>query len=279
MPSLREIEKTVGTIWINREARDWFLKGRPKKGAPNSIEDLSSDVLDVLDPKGAELYGRLINFGHYDLLCSIFPYCHKVLGKSWDEVAEEYFLEYPSDHYNLNRICRHFSQFFANHAELLEKYPYLAELADYEWLELERAEDPALIERADDVSIDSLERIGSYSPVVNPTLVLRKYEFPILEMASHFENAKRIKRKFEKQNCNIIMYRDPAGNRVRIMELGKVASALVLQGQAAGSTYQDLLRSALELNPQGDPQALIVQFLELVEELQADNIFVGSRRI
>ncbi|MBX9571297.1 MAG: putative DNA-binding domain-containing protein [Candidatus Obscuribacterales bacterium] len=278
MPSLRDIEKTVGTIWIDRTARQWLLSGSLKKKAPKIAEGLNPEVLKEIDRKGADLYGRLINFGHYDLLCSIYPYCQKVLGKDWDYIAEKYFKAYPSDHYNLNKICRHFPVFISECSDEMEKYPYLAELADYEWLELEKVEDGSKIERAESVAIDSLEKISIYSPVVNQTLTLRRYEYPILEMTSHFEEAKRIRKKFAKDSCNVVIYRDPSTHRVRFIELGKVAAAVVEKAQKDQSSYQDLLRLAIELNPNKNPQDLVVQLLELIEELQTDTVFVGSSK-
>lgn len=275
MPSLRDIEKTVGTIWIDRKARQWFLSGSLKKKAPECVEHLNADVLKEVDRKGAELYGRLINFGHYDLLCCIYPYCQKVLGKDWEYIAEKYFKEYPSDHYNLNRICRHFPEFISTCSEEMAKYPYLAELADYEWLELAKVEDATPIERAESVSIDSLEKISIYSPIVNQTLVLRRYKYPILEMTSHFEEAKRIRKKFKEDACNVVIFRDPT-HRVRFIELGNVAAAVVEKAQSEQSSYQDLLRLAIEMNPNRNPQDMVVQLLELIEELQTDTVFVGS---
>jgi uncharacterized protein len=278
VPSLRDIEKTVGTIWIDRKTRDWFLAGSPKKKAPQNADELNPDVLKEIDRKGAELYGRLINFGHYDLLCSIYPYCQKVLGKMWELVAEQYFKDYPSDHYNLNKICRHFPEFISKCTEEMKRYPYLAELADYEWLELEKVEDGTSIDKAEDVAIDSLEMISLYSPVVNQTLTLRRYEYPILEITSHFEETNKIRRKFEKEPCNVVIYRDPSTHKVRFIELGNVAAAVVEKAQTERSSYQDLLRLAIEMNPGKNPQDLVVQLLELIEELQTDNVFVGSSK-
>lgn len=278
MPSLRDIEKTVGTIWIDRSARQWFLSGNKKKKAPKSAQGLNPDVLKEIDRKGADLYGRLINFGHYDLLCSIYPYCQKVLGKDWDYIAEKYFRDYPSDHFNLNKICRHFSEFISKCNEEMEKYPYLAELADYEWLELEKVENGSVIEQAETIAIDSLEKLSIYTPVVNQTLTLRQYQFPILEMTAHFEEAKRIRKKFAKDPCNVVIYRDPATHRVRFIELGNVAAAVVEKAQKEQSSYQDLLRLAIEMNENKNPQDIVVQLLELIEELQTDTVFVGSRK-
>lgn len=277
MPSLRDIEKTVGTVWLNREVRNWIMSGANKSKAPAIAEQLNSEVIAQLDRKGAALYGRLINFGHHDLIESIFPFCKKAIADDWDSIVEKYFHHYPSDHYNLNKICRHFSQFLSDHGgKLVEKYPYLPELADYEWLELEKLEDQTDIIRAEQVSICDLQMISKYAPVVNQTLILCKYDYPIAEIANNFESAKRPRKKFAPKKCNLCIYRDPDTHRVRFVELGEASAAIVETAAKQATVYQDLLRQTIDLTPELSPQTAALEFIELVEGLQTDNIFVGS---
>ncbi len=97
MPSLREIEQSVATLWLNREAREWLIKGR-KKEKPESLKDVPEELLQAVDRDGVALYGGLISYGHQDVMESIYPYCARLLGKKWLTVVEDYLLKFPPDH-------------------------------------------------------------------------------------------------------------------------------------------------------------------------------------
>ena len=313
MPSLREIEKTLTVFWLDRQAREWALENpvadnndagdsnststssksneqkrsskqrsskKAPKAAPASASQLNTEVLKELDLEGAALYGRMINFGQYDLLSSIYPFCEKVIGKEWDDLVYDYYRQFPSDHYNLNKSCRHLSEYFSKFAaKLCQKYPFLSELADYEWLEVEKMEDAPQIIKAEDVSISNLEMISTYFPAVNQTLTLRHYEYPMAEMIAHFESdEKPVRKKFVRRQCHMAFYRDPETHRVRFMELGEATAAIVEKAQVEPTIYQDLLRLTIELTPELNPQNVAMEFLGLIEELHTDNIFVGSHK-
>ena len=278
MPSLREIEKTISVLFMNQKARQWLDSEKTVKQAPAELRAFDPAILAELDRSGALVYARSINYEHHRMADMIFPFCAKLLAKDWEQVVEDYYKEFPSSHFDFNKICSNFSRYIEEkRSDLLARFPYLAELADYEWLELEKIEDPAEIIAADSISINSLEQINAYAPVLNPTVKVCHYKFPIIDIATYVENSKRPRRKFSKRECCVAIYRDPEINRARFIELGEATAEIVETAQKANSSYMDLLKLTLSLTTDMDPAKATLRFLNLIEELQKDKIFLGSR--
>lgn len=279
MPSLHEIEKTMSRLWLDSQARAWLCSETEEDTYPSELAALNQVVLSELDRRGASVYARSINYEYQDMADCIFPYCAKAVGESWNKLVSDYYKHYPSSHFDFNKICLHFSEYLTKHcSKLLEKYPYLAELANYEWLEHEKYEDSTKIERALSIQINGIEQITEYFPIVNQTLSVRHYQFPIVEIANNFGNRKRPRKKFAKSPCILAIYRDPDTHRTRFIQLGIASAAVIEMAQCQPSTYQDLLKLTLSLTPELSPAQAVVEFLTLLEELQNDNIFIGSNK-
>ncbi len=278
MPSLHEIERTMRLLWLDRDAQEWLNSDASLAEAPQVVAGLNPEILAEVNRAGAALYARSIRYEHQDMADCIFPFCAKAIGKDWDLIASNYYKLYPSSHFNFNKICAQFSEYLKVHCgDLVEKYPYLPELADYEYLELEKAEDERKIERSPYLEINSLAQITEFFPVVNQTLKLCRYNYPIAEIAANFEKAKRPRKKFKAKPTNIAIYRDPDSHRTRFMELGNAIASIVETAQQKPTIYQDLLKLTISLTPELDPGQAALEFLSLVEELHKDNIFVGSK--
>lgn len=283
MRSLRDIEKSLALLWMNEDARSWIESGASSDSRPNSANELDLDLLPHLDQKGINLYGRLMNYGHHDVMDSVYPYCRKLFAKDWNRIVDDYLTKFPPAHPNFNRLCQAFpcyvSTYGGSHAEL---YPFLSELADYEWIELEKMEDPAKISVLQKISIEGPEQVESFGPLLNPTLSLRRYKFPITEIVSVLERGKRPSKKLNsllKEPCFLAIYRDPNSHQTKFLELGSAAASIVESASKAKPSYQDLLKIAIAETPEIGAQNAAVQFLELVDQLQVANVIVGSQRV
>lgn len=276
MPSLREIEKTLATLWLDGEAREWLLSKRTKP-MPATLKDAPEEVLRAVDRKGVALYGKLIHFGHHDVMESIYPYCSKLLGKKWSSIVDDYLLKFPPEHHNFNRLCYRFSEYLnVFGAQHLEKYPFLVELADYEWIELEKIEEETEILQFEHEPLSNPEQIAALHPVVNPTLTVRHYQFDILDIADDVENDRKLSKKIKPDPIDVAIYRHPLSHRCRFLEIGS-ATAQILEMARSPITYQALIPIVVSLTPELSAQESVAQFLEMVEELQELKVFVGSK--
>lgn len=265
MSSLREIEKHLTAMWMQTQ---------PAEAA--SVSHLLDD--EIFDEKGAKLYARLIGYGHIDVLTSIYPYCHKVLNRRWEGIVQAYVQKFPPEHFHLNSSARKFPEFLKDYdLSLLDKFPYLPELADYEWLEMEILEVDTVIDTTAKTTLDQPEAFTTLIPVLNQTLQIRSYTYPIQKIVDLIEEGKGFRKRFKPDACHVAMFRDPESHRVRIMDLGH--DAHILLSETSNQTYGDLARRAVELAPHDDPQSTITDFIELIEDFHSVNLIVGERKI
>jgi len=271
--SLREIEKTMTLLFMNREAREDFLAG--------SNKDVPDLIADEIDKWGVELYADLLNYGHHDVMKSIFPLCAKLLGKKWDGIVDDYLHTCPPNHFNLNRTAKRFPKYVENSLDDERKrFPYLAELADYEWIEMELLE----LELDQDLpkselgNLESPEHFTNYRPVVNPAMIMRHYQYPIIAIAERIEASKHKPTKVKPGESDVVVFRSPETNGCRFLSVGPVAAKIIETARDSRMTYAELISMAVSMNANDDPTRVVADFLELVEHLQTNQLFLGSTK-
>ena len=276
MPSLRDIEKTVSTLWMNRQARNWLLSGGKGQRPPN-LQDAPLELLSAVDKDGVRLYGNLMNYGHHDVMESIYPFCSKILGRAWSNTVDDYLEKLPPDHYNFNRLCYRLSEYFTEYGDkLMEKHPYLAELADYEWIELEKIEQDVDIKVYPAPPLTTPEQIAALAPVVNPTVTVRKYEYNIPEIAEKVESGAKLPTKIKKETTYVAILRHGETHRCRFVEIGPAAAHIIELAASQTLSYQSLIPVVVSMTPNVDPQKSVSDFLQLIEDFQEMHVFVGS---
>jgi len=279
-PSLREIEQAVVTLFLDRPSRERFLdKTRPSKKRPTAIDSLSPELIEMVESRGVRIYSRLLRIGHHDVTDSVYPGCARLIGDKWDDVVDDYLRRFPPQHYNFNRTASRLSEYLEKYGErYTRRYPYLIELADYEWLELEIMErDVAVIDRTFE-PLTTPAQFEEYAPRLNPALALRRYRFPIPEIVDYLRDECCLPRDIGPKATTVAVYRDPESHLCRFLELGALTARVVEQA-ATTTAYRDLLGLVVEQAADKDPQAAVVEFLELVDKLQSLKLFLGSQAL
>lgn len=274
--SLSEVEKSFGTMLVDGSARRQYLAGKKGKGKSSG-----SSALDcALDAEGIELYSQLIGYGHRDAIDSIYPGCAKLIGEKWDEVVDDYLQKYPPNHWRLNMIASRFPQYISQYgASWLGQFPFLAELADYEWIELELMEKDIEIIVSQAPSFDSPEAFSKFGPVVNPTLVVRQYSYPITKIVDHLQADELFVYHADQDKVKVAIYRHPETHMCKFLELSEVAFQVITKAESSKLSFKDLLEQGALPYSGADPQAAVVNFLELSEKLQDLGLFVGARKV
>jgi len=269
--SLRDIEKTMTRLWMNREARQNFLSG--------DNQNIPDGIAGEIDKLGVELYAGLLNFGHHDVMRSIYPLCAKLLGKNWDKIVDDYLSTHPPDHFNLNRTAKRFPIFAqSNLSQYKAKFPYLAELADYEWIEMEILEIEAGAPKSDLENLERPEHFTDYRPIVNPAMIMRHYQYPIIAIAERIEASKHKPTKVKPGESDVVVFRSPETHGCRFLSVGPVAAKIIETARADRGSYADLISLAVSLNSNDNPTKVVSDFLELVGSLQANNLFLGNKK-
>jgi hypothetical protein len=274
MPSLLEIETSFCRLLQDSEARDAFLAGR------GNGHVLPADIGQLdFDPKGVSLYAKLTNFAYQEVMPTVYPGCMQLIGDEWVDVVNDYLAKFPPRHFNLNQSTKEFPQYLAKFGKkFLEKYPFIVELADYEWIELQVMEDASAIVDGNYDPLTSAEQFSNSAPIVNPTLVIRSYNYPIPAIVDCLAADEPLDACGTNQaNVAIGIFRHPENNLSKFLQLGEVAENVIEAAGKKPTSYKDLL--AIVMAGASDANQAVLQFLELIETLQSLKLFVGSNSL
>ncbi len=277
-PSLRDIELALTTLWTRRAQRESFLAGSASQAG------IHPALVKHIDVRGVKLYASLIEHGRLDLMASIYPHCKKILGKHFTSTVHDYMETMPPEHFNLNQAARKFAQFLAVHEStqaLRQKHAFLAELADYEWIELEVMESnvevhaPAVQEnlqtKADseaklEQDLD-LHAFATSVPQLNPTLIARAYKYPISEIVSKIEHDEKLPRR-QKAEASWVLALRAADHEARYVDISELAYILVQAIIANSSiTYGELIALACS-HSSDSAEETVADFLTMVEDFK-----------
>mgnify|MGYP001337884389 CR=1 FL=1 len=269
--TLKEIEESLYRLWTTADARRTYLSGQVPEG-------VHQEVADKIDPEGVSLYSSLIRLGQKDLMLSIYPGCARVIGRGFEDLIYQYMETFPAEHFNFNRAASRFSVFLKEHCQRLEaKFPFLPELADYEWIELEVLEHPADQRcAARKIVLSGPDDFSEQAPRVNPTLILRRYQYPIDKIVDWLRDDVRLPRRIKKAEVCLAVYRSARTSSARFLALSPVAARLIETATASPTAFAELVTIAVNENPDTDPQNTVLEFLELIEKLEELELLSGS---
>jgi hypothetical protein len=269
--NLSEVESCLSTLWTQRRQRQAFLQGQ-------ALEEMDPAILSEVDPRGVRVYATLLRNSQQSLMDSIYPGCAKLLGKHWYAMVSDYFETCPPTHFNLNAAASEFSKFLKERTEpCVNRYPFLYELADYEWIELEILEHAGEPIKGEQINLDEPAAFQVFAPIVNPVMIVRHYLYPIAKVVDWLRAGVKLPRRIGKQATHMIVYRDPDELDARFLELGELAVSIVEKASQETVSYADLIGFAVARSG-GDAQATVVEVLSLFERLHELKLFMGSQK-
>jgi len=211
---------------------------------------------DILNPQGGDpgevrldVYSNGYTARFQESLAEVFEAVHAVLGdRVFYEAASEYISQYPSKHYNLNLVGRHFSEFLKAHT-LLEKFPYLADLAQLEWQVSEafHAYDLEPISPAQVSSISADEWEG-LKITFQPSVSLLLSRWPVLDIwLKRKEPAEMARTHSEIRPQNILIGRRELLVRCELLDSNQLQLMKgLLSGRLLGEVCEELAESVTE---------------------------------
>lgn len=276
-PSLRDIETAMYQLWSKRDKRVQFLSGELPA-------DLHPALHGHIDERGVRLYSSLMEIGRQDLMSSIYPYTKLLVGKAFSEMVNDYFEKMPPQHYNLNQSARRFPDYIRDYAgKQMKRYPFLSELAEYEWLELAVMEDDAQISVSlgEEDPVDPL-KFAAAVPILNPTLVTRAYKYPIADIIEKIESGEKLPRRQRALASWTLFFRCPEEEHCRYLHVGEMTYELVLKmsknlvgRKGQHCNYGELITYAVS-GLDGDANENVTVVLELIEDLKDKGLIIGE---
>jgi hypothetical protein len=205
-----------------------------------------------------------------NLLGSTFPVLRKLSGKDrWAELIREFMVKHESHTPYFLEIPKEFLAFLdTEHAAREDDFPFLLELAHYEWVELALSVTTASNDLTGvDPDGDLLEGV----PVISVLAWPLAYRFPVHRISHDFQPQEP-----GEQPTHLAIHRDP-DNEISFMELNPVTAGLLdkISKNTERQTGRELLvELAGEIH--FDPDALVEHGANALAELRAADILLGT---
>ena len=155
---------------------------------------------------GLKIYRELFFNSVCGFLDGTFPVCKEAVGdERWKEYSRAFFRDHQSNSPLFLEISEEFLAWLVTQQSILGEFPYLAELAHYEWLEL----------AVDVMDVEGFrgEPDGLFDPdspiLINPASIAACYQYPVHQV-SGFEP------EVSEQMSGFVVYRDLA-DKVRFI--------------------------------------------------------------
>lgn len=229
--------------------------------APAGIED-----------RRMQIYRDLLYNNVEDFLASGFPVLRRIMDdEHWHAMVRDYFCNHQARTPLFPKMTREFLQYLDCERQAQEgDYPFLQELAHYEWLELAVAIDTREISLIDvDRDGDLLEGVPVLSPLAWPCA----YQYPVHKISPDF-----LPEAPGQQATYLVVFRD-RNDEVGFLELNPVSARLLeliqLEEKASGETLLSQIADEIQ-HP--DPRVVLKGGAEILQSMHARDIILGTRR-
>lgn len=130
-----------------------------------------------LEERRLQIYRDLFFNNIESLLASQFPVIRRLLGEQWKTMVRRFYAEHQSHTPLFPEIAREFIRYLEDRSDRGENdWPFLVELAHYEWVELAVLIDEADLDAA---PCDPDGDVVYGAPVFSPVAWLLNYRFPV----------------------------------------------------------------------------------------------------
>jgi hypothetical protein len=199
-------------------------------------------------------YRRLVYNVVDDTLRAAYPLTYNLLNAvEWNGMVQEFFQEHACSSPQVWYMPKEFYEYFVQHQPAVqEKYPFLAELLLFEWLEVEiyMMEDcPADLSATGDLFTQPLK--------INPEHHLQYFNWPV-----HLKNAAQIGAA-DKGHYFLALHRRPDSGEVLFTSLSPALVCMLENLATAPATLETLINqacSALQLSPTPEIRSASAQF-------------------
>ena len=225
---------------------------------------------DDVKPQRMAMYRELFFNNINGFLSSNFPVLRKILSDAqWQALAQDFFSRHRCQTPHFSEIAEEFLDFLQNERQCADDFPFLLELAHYEWVEMALSIAQAEPVFGDVAFVnDILKQEISLSPLAWPLV----YQFPVERIGPDF-----LPQIAPEHASYLIVYRDRE-YAVHFMQTTPLTySLLQLIEQQDGKCGQDYLNIlAAELHQQIEPQTLQDFGAQTLRALAAKDILIPA---
>lgn len=222
-------------------------------------------------PRRMAVYQELVYNNIDDALSNAFPVLRKISSDArWHSLMRDFLVEHRAKTPLFTELAQEFIRYLEHfRSPRQEDYPFMLELAHYEWTELALGISEFTL---DDVMPHHEETLLDGIPILSPLAWLCSYHYPV-----HRIGPELIPDTPGETLTWLLIYRN-RHDRIGFMELNPVTAQLLQRLQEnrnkSGRTLLQEIASALQ-HP--NPETVIRGGTEVFEDLRARDIILGSR--
>ena len=224
-----------------------------------------------VEQRRMNIYNELFYNNVEGFMSNTFPVLRSLYkDNDWHQLIRDYF-EYHKAHTPLfPELPREFLKYLESEREPQESdFPFLNELAHYEWVELALSVSD---KSATDEEINSSGDLLTGIPVLSALAWALSYHYPVHQISEEF-----IPEQPGESPTFIIAYRD-SDDEIHFMEINPVTAHLVqLISENSEQAGQQLLEQIADELPQLDRNAIINGGLGTLKDLHNKNIILGTK--
>lgn len=204
---------------------------------------------------------RELFFNNVDsFLATNFPVIKTILDETqWCELSQDFFSRHHCQTPYFSEIPEEFIDFLQHERRSDRDYPFLVELAHYEWVEMALA---IAQEQTDAIAPDQLERLAEQPIALSPLAWPLAYQYPVQRISPNF-----LPEAPPEQPTYLVVYRD-AQDDVHFLEINALTYALLQNiqtapGQTAGDYFEQLAKDI----GHPEPTALLDSGLQILRNM------------
>ncbi len=223
-----------------------------------------------IEERRMAIYRGLLYRNVESFLANSFPVLRKALrDEEWHGLMRGYFKNHQARTPLFPRMPQEFLQYLQHEQESVKGlYPFVLELAHYEWVELALSIDTREI-RQDGIDPDG--DLLSGVPLLNELSWSLAYDYPVHRISPDY-----LPEEKPSQPTCLLVYRDRQ-DKVRFIELNPLAARLVdaIKENKDGKTGRDVLAQIAAEIAHPDPEAVINGGRAVLEEMRKKQVILG----
>ncbi len=227
-------------------------------------------VPNDVDPQRMAMYRELFFNNINSFLSSNFPVLRSILtDQQWQALAQDFFVTHRCQTPHFSEIAEEFLDYLQNQRNVAEDYPFLLELAHYEWVEMAVSIAQAAPVFGDEHFVNHiLQQNLALSPVAWPLV----YQYPVERIGPTF-----LPQSAPDQPSYLIVYRDRE-DQVHFMQTTPYTYRLLqLIEENSDKSGEDYLQTlAAELPETPDRQNLWGFALNVLRDMASKGILIPA---
>jgi len=223
-------------------------------------------LLEGIETRRMKIYQDLFYNNIEGFVSNAFPVVRTLFDDSrWDKIIRDFMIKHRCHSPLFAEIPMEFLDYLSTHGQpLLDEFPFLLELAHYEWVEIAvvYADEEAVVSES---SIDWIQQ----KPVLSSICHVLAYEYPVHLISQDF-----IPDKTHKEASFLVVYRD-GEDEIKFMSINAVSYRLLslLDGTKTGAEVLNDI--AIELQ-NSEPETLYPMAIELMDSFYEKHILLGT---